>query len=315
MKRFFTLLAVLGAFGLVAGFALAEGGDTPDKKPAKTKRARKPREPRKPTLRGAHVQMAKVCALSQEQVKKILEISAARAKAMKEWDKANGQKFKDAAAEYKKAREAKDKEASKTAREALSVLRSERGAIAAKSRTEVLAVLDDDQKAKWRTYNNIRSVKNRFRSIEFTDAQSTKIEAICAAAADELNVDDRRKRYTAIAKVAAQVGKEVLTDEQRTQFALLMIKGVYRRAKLTEEQLAQVNAAYEKHFAGVDLTDSKAKNAAFGKVHREIRTTILTDDQKKAVGYRERKPASRPAKKAKKAPATQPTSQTADPAV
>jgi len=298
MKRLCLMLALIAIVGLVAGELYAQDGDAPAKKPAKV---RKPKTPRKPALRGAHAQMKKVCELTEDQVKQINDLSAARSKALKEWNEANGDALKAAYEKVKAAREAKDKEATKKAYEELNVLRKAQSEIVAKSQADVLAVLTDEQKAKWRTYNAVRSVKMRFRGIELTEEQNAQIEKIVAAAADKLAETDRKKRYAASAKLSEQVSKEVLTEKQRSKLALLMIKANYRRAKLTDEQSAQVKAAYDKHMAGVDASDAKAKAAAHNKIHEEIYDSILTEEQKKLVRKRHRKPVVRKVRP-KKAP-------------
>jgi len=293
MKRALVALSLLAAVGLLAGQLWAEGGDTAPDKP---KTVRKPKTARKPTLHGAHAQMAKVCALSEEQVKKILDLNAAQAKAQKEWQDANGEKYKAAEEKYKVAREAKDAEAIKKARAERDALRKEREAIRAKNQADVLAVLSDEQKAKWRTYNAVRTVKGRFRGVTLTDEQLAQVERICAEAADDLNVDDTRKRYAAYAKLAAKVEQDVLTGEQRAEVALGMIKRIFRKAKLTDEQLAKIKAAYAKHTGSVDLSDAKAKSAAMQKLYAEIRGDILTDEQREATGSRKPRPAPKPKK-------------------
>ena len=290
MKRLCLLLALIAVVGLVAGEIYAEGGDAPAKKPAKV---RKPKTPQKPALRGAHAQMQKVCGLSEDQVKQINDLMAARDKALKEWNETNGDALKAANEKAKAAREAKDREAAKKVYEELNALRKGQSEITAKSQADVLAVLTDEQKAKWRTYNAVRSIRMRFRGIKLTDEQNAEIEKIVAAAGDKLNADDPKKRYDASAKIAEQVTKEVLTDEQRGQMALLMITANYRRAKLTAEQNAQIKAVYEKHMAGVDASDAKAKAAAHNKIHEEIHGSILTEDQKKVVRKLYRKPAEK----------------------
>jgi Spy/CpxP family protein refolding chaperone len=293
MKRVLIALSLLAVVGLVAGQLWAEGGDAPADKP---KKVRKPRPPRKPTLRGAHAQMAKVCELSEEQVKKIADLNAASGKALKEWNEANAEKLKAANGKVKAAREAKDREAMKKASEELNALRKEQAEITKKYQGEIMAVLDDEQKAKWKVYNALRTIRGRFRSVKLSDDQLAKIQAICKELGEDLGSSDGKKHDAALRKLTARVEKEVLTEEQRLELAMGMIKRMFRKAELTEEQLTKIKAGYVKHMSGVDLADAKAKSAAMRKLYTEIRTDILTEEQRKAMGVRERKPAAKPKK-------------------
>ncbi len=284
MSRLGVVLALLGGLAVAGGHARAqEAGEAPARrKTPRTKPARK-----EPLLRGAHAIMAKVCGLSEEQQKKIAELNAARNKALEEWQQANAEKLKAAEARAKAAREAKDAEAGKKAREELSALRKGQDEIVAKSQAEILAVLTDEQKAKWRKYNAVRAVRSRFRGVKFTDEQIAKIEAACGQA-EGLDSDDPKARAAALAKLSAQVEKDVLTEQQRLERAMAMIQQIFRKANLTDDQLTAVKAAYVKHMSGVDLADPKARGAATRKLHDHIRSEILTDEQREALGARKR---------------------------
>ncbi len=94
----------------------------------------------------------------------------------------------------------------------------------------------------------------------------------------------------------------VLTDEQRAAWQLHNdvrgVTGRFRKAKLTEEQMAKVNELVANHMKDVDRSDRKAVAEATKKIHKAIHDDVLTDEQREAV---KAKPPARP-KKAPPAP-------------
>lgn len=280
MKRLAATSAVLAVLGLVGAPARARAGQDRPEKP-KTKRKKKPAAT-KPALRGAHAIMAKVCELSEEQAGRIAELMAARQKALKAWEEAHAEKNKAARDALKAARDAKDKDAAAKARDELSALRKARDEIVSKSQAEIMAVLTDEQKARWDRYHAVQAVKRRFRTVEFSDEQVKQIEALCAKA-EMPDASDRKARSAALDRLYAQVSKDVLTDSQRLDIAMGMIKAMFRKAELTDEQLAKIKGAYVEHMSGVDPADAKARRAAMRKLQAEVREKVLTDAQREAL--------------------------------
>ncbi len=288
MKRLAMILALAAGAGLAAGTLWAEEAQD------KPKKARKKRPPRKkPGLRGAHAIMAKVCEFTDEQKKQIADINAAGAKAIKEWREANAEKMKAASENMKKAREAKDKEAMKKASAEMAALHAGQREIQKKTLSDIMALLTDEQKGKWKRYNAVRTVKGRFRSMKFTEEQEGQIAAAYEKLSAGVDLDDKKARFAMLRKLSAQVEKEILTEEQRLELAMAMIKRMYKKAELTEDQLAQIKTAYVKHMTGVDAADRKAKSAAMRKLTKEIRKDVLTDQQREAIT---RKRAPKPKK-------------------
>ena len=293
MKRLMTVLAVAAVLGTAAGVLQAEQGQDAPKQ--RKRPQRKPRQKR-PLLRGMHAQMIKVCDLSEDQQKRIAELAAERSKALKDFNTENAEKIKALSDEQKKAREAKDKEALKKARDEYSALRAKQNEITKKSQDDIMAVLTPEQKAKWDEYQAVLTVKRRFRGIELTEDQVAKIKAAYVKTAAGADMTTEKGRRGAYAKLYAEVQKEVLTEEQRTTVAVGYITGRYRRLKLTEDQVAQIKAAYVKATTGVNMDDRKAAAEAMNKLTEQIRTDILTDAQREQVkakarpGQRTRKP-------------------------
>jgi len=79
----------------------------------------------------------------------------------------------------------------------------------------------------------------------------------------------------------------VLTPEQKSQWAkdqvVLSIKRRFRKAKLTDKQTVDIEAACAKFTTGVDLSDKKARREAVKKLADHIRKEILTDAQRTAT--------------------------------
>jgi len=102
----------------------------------------------------------------------------------------------------------------------------------------------------------------------------------------------RKAREEAGAEAAAAV-LTVLTPEQKTAWGAYQlyrsIAGRYRRAELTEEQLAKVKAACAfaaKDLAEIDDSDSKAKKARGAvsqKLQWAINALVLTPEQRKTL--------------------------------
>ena len=193
------LLAATAMLGLAFGLAWSqEGAEKPEKpKP----RVKKP-APRKvkPRLAGAHAQMAKVCGLSEEQTEKLIAANKARHEAMKEFNEANGEKMK-------------------ALRKELNELYAKRRKIDADGQTAVMAVLTDEQKATWRQYMVMRTVKAKFGRAKLTEDQLEKIKAEYVKAAVGVDMSKERDRRNLTFKLVRYVQKEVLTDAQRLELS------------------------------------------------------------------------------------------------
>jgi len=279
MKRLGMALVMVCALGVVPSGLLAGEDEAPAK--PKRERPRKKKPPKKkPLLRGMHAQMAKVCDLAEEQQKKMAELNADRAKASKAWHDENGQKIKALQEEMKKARESKDKEAMKKARDAWHALSAKRNELQKKATQDIMAVLTPEQKAKWDEYQAVLAVKRQLRGAELTDEQVTGVKAAYVKLAAGADTSGEKGRRALLSKLYAEVEKNVLTEDQRTTVAVNRVAGRFYRLKLTDDQKAKIKAAYVKHMTGVDAGDKKAQSAANSKLYAEIRDQILTDEQR-----------------------------------
>jgi len=280
MKRLGMILACCGAMALVGGTLLA----VPDEPlPETSEKKNPPAEEKGPVLRGAHAIMAKVCQLSEDQKKKIAERQAERNQALKQYQLDNAEKLKSLQENLKKAKQASNKEAIKRARKELASLSAQQGKISKKARDDIMAVLTDQQKVKWRQYNLFTSVKRSFNTAELTDEQLKKIEILCEKTDPTVDPSDAKARLAMRHRLCAQVEKNILTDEQRGRSVMIMIQRLFKKADLTEEQLVQIKAEYTKLMAKVDPANVQARAGVQQKLIEKVKSDILTEKQRDAM--------------------------------
>ncbi|KKL67080.1 hypothetical protein LCGC14_2138570 [marine sediment metagenome] len=284
MKRLSMILAAACIMAMAAGSLPAQEGAEAAPKP-RPKRQRKPRPPKKkrPLLRGMHARMAEVCGLSEDQQKQIAGINTERGKARK----AHYEETKDQVAALreamKKAKESKDKEANAKARKEYSALSAKGRDLDKKFVTQIMAVLTPEQKVKWDEYQFVLAVKRKFRAAKLTDEQVNKVKALYVKEAAVLAGADKKAKAAARNKLYAKVSQEILTEEQRTAVAVAGLVGRYRKLKLTDDQLAQLKAAYVKNTTGVNMTDRNAARQAMNKVTEALKNDILTPEQREQI--------------------------------
>jgi Spy/CpxP family protein refolding chaperone len=216
MKRLALCLALAAALGFVTSTLWAQEVKQEAKKedkPAKPKEG--PAKEKKPILMGAHAEMAKACALTEEQQKKIADLNEARQKALKEFEAANAEKLTAAREDLKKATEAKDKDAAKKAQDAIAAINTQRMEIDKKAQADIMAVLTPEQAAKWQEYQVLRTVQMRYRKAELTEEQMGKVKEACSKAIAGVDLKDEKARAEIVKKLSEQVEKDILTDAQR----------------------------------------------------------------------------------------------------
>jgi Spy/CpxP family protein refolding chaperone len=212
MKRTALVLALAAASLLACGTAWAEDAE---EAPKRARRKRPAGKAKKPRVNRELAAMVKACELTQEQQQQIAEISAAGAKAGREWQKAHGEELKALRAEMAAARKAKDKEAMKQAGEKMKTLTVERAEIASKTNADVLAVLSVEQRAAWQTHLDVQAAVRPMRRAKLTPEQMAKVKEIVAGGLKDVDRKDKKAVGAAMKKIAATIRTEVLTDEQR----------------------------------------------------------------------------------------------------
>jgi len=249
------------------------------------KKQRKERPKReKPLLRGEYGIMAATCELSRDQQKKIAEMLATREKEMAGPD----EKVKAAAAERQKAKSSQDKEAMEKATAQWRAAVAERTKIWKQWSRDILGVLTPEQQAQWQEFNVMRQIKRQFAGAEFTPEQLDRIKSAYVELSTGVDMDDPKAEKQAMAKLAARIREQILTEQQRLAVALNIVKRPYQKVKLTEDQAEKIKAAYLEFVAGVDAKKPKARGAAMKKLSDHIMQQILTDEQREAM---KKKPA------------------------
>jgi hypothetical protein len=223
------LLLLLGLPTIGARAAEEEPADAPERpqreRPGRDRPKRERPEGRrpkrekkdKPRLHGAHAQMQKVCNLTEQQVARMVEINQKRKAAEKQWDAEHGQQLKAARARAAEARKGGDKQAAAEARKEVRKLQADRGQHAEAAQKEIMALLTDEQKAQWREYIVLRTVRGRLRGVELSEDQQTRLKEAIAAMTKDVDLDDRKARAAAYNTIYQYAFKEVLTDPQREQ--------------------------------------------------------------------------------------------------
>jgi Spy/CpxP family protein refolding chaperone len=167
-------------------------------------------------------QMAKVCELSEDQVKKIAEINQAAQKAAQEAQAANADKMKELMAKLREAQSKQDAEGLNAARQEMSALQKPQMEAFQKAQADIQAVLTPEQKAKWTAYQIQQSVTMQLWGIKLTDDQTAKVKDLVAEAIKVATADEIAARGKLVAAVVEMAKKEVLTDEQRDTLAKRM---------------------------------------------------------------------------------------------
>ena len=211
MKRVTWLLLGLAVVVLAASPLLAAEKAAKEKKPKAEPDA----------LRGEYAIMASQCELTDQQKDELRAKVNARKEAQDAWAKANGEKVKALRDAYKKAREAKDEDAAKKAREENLAIETERRRIDTDSMAAILAVLNPEQKAKWAAFRLYRTMMGRYKRVNPTEEQETKIREAAAAASKEVDAvtgddkDAQKKRSDLEKGLRKTIEETILTAEQR----------------------------------------------------------------------------------------------------
>ena len=166
-------------------------------------------------LHGAHAQMAKVCNLSIEQQKKILELRNQRLERIKNFYKIHGKEMNLLKSHIIQARREGNKAEVNRIYKKLQALLAERRLIDRKSREEIINVLTDEQKVRWYHYIILRTIKRRFASAKLTNEQIKKIKVILPQFTQGENISDKKVRYKIIKKLDNYVRENILTEAQK----------------------------------------------------------------------------------------------------
>lgn len=168
--------------------------------------------------------MVKVCALTADQVAKILEKIQARKVALDTWDKTHSKKQADLREELTEAKVKGDADAARSAETALKELQADREKTACEGEKPVLEILNLDQRIKWESYLLIQSLAAEFRALALTQAQWAKVKPMCDEAASGVpgaGDDLRAARNSVKTALIKQVEEDILSQQQREKRARL----------------------------------------------------------------------------------------------
>jgi len=180
----------------------------------------------KSDLKGEYAIMVSVLGLDEAQQAKLKEVVEKNAAALKAWDDSdNGKKLAALQEEAKKAREAKDKEKTKTIGDQMKALQKERTDLQASQQAAIQALLTDEQKAKWKGFVLYRSVVGRYKKLGLTEAQDKQVRDLCMEASKTMpGPEDRKAQGEAVTKLASEIEQKVLTDPQREELKKAPVK-------------------------------------------------------------------------------------------
>jgi hypothetical protein len=246
-------------------------------------------------LTQAYTQMyqaeAKLCGLSDDQVKSMVAIELARDAAVTQWQSENKDKVAALSKALQEATKSGDAEKIKELQAALKELQAPMMALYAKGDADTFAVMTDAQKATWLEHELVKKV-DAFRDCNLTEDQKSKFKQACHTLAQE-------KGATCASlwpKLEQEVFNTILTDDQKINWLKIMtlqyIDMKYYVAKLTDEQKAKIKENYVKLVADkgtpvpATLKDLKSMWGAAQELFKKLSPqvdAILSNEQTAAM--------------------------------
>jgi len=220
----------------------------------------------------------KIVNLTDDQKKAITDIIESRDKALKDFQTQNAEKVKAAGAAFTEAYKSKDKDAIAKAQKDYQELYAPMHQIMKKSQADLANVLTAEQKAKLHEARLMDMVKNMTAPVQLTDEQMKQLRA----GAGELLKDGDPEGIWRNYRKLNELVQQVLTPEQKAAIgkhrAMSSIKMMFGAAKLTADQLQQVEAACDEL-----VKDQTLKSEELYKKLYEVVDRVLTDEQKEAL--------------------------------
>ena len=179
-------------------------------KPA-VKPIKKPLAPDKSPL---HVQLAKVCGLSEEQKKELAGLVAERDKAMKDFYAGMVVEMTGIKTMVAEARASGDRDAEKAAFVRMRRIQASEGRIKRQWRAKLIAVLKPSQEVKWFQYQ-ARWVIDKYRKANLTADQITKIRTAYVKQMMGVDLTDAKALGEISRKINDYITTKLLTDAQR----------------------------------------------------------------------------------------------------
>jgi len=166
---------------------------------------------------GLFDQLVRECTLTEDQQTAVKEKIKARDEVLARWDKENSEKVQAAKDVAKEAASKGDDEAKKKAGTDMKALRTAREEAAAETTKAIFAVLTDEQKAVWKSYELYLTTSSRYRKAELTGDQQAKIRAVCSVVQKEIAEagEDSKAARELANRLRWGIEVFILTPEQR----------------------------------------------------------------------------------------------------
>jgi len=166
---------------------------------------------------GIFDQLLRECKLTEDQQAAVKEKIKARDEVLEKWDKDNAEKMQAAKDAAREAASKGDDEAKKKAGADMKALRTAREEAAAETTKAIYAVLTDDQKAVWKSYELYLATSSRYRKAELTGDQQAKIRAVCDVVRKEIAEagEDSKAARELASRLRWGIEVFILTPEQR----------------------------------------------------------------------------------------------------
>lgn len=208
MKKLTWFVGSLAAVLLACGPAMAQDDGAAKAKPEKAKAS---------GLRGEYAIMASVVGMDDAQKAKLAEALEANKAAEGQWKDGDGKKMEELTKAAAEAKKAGDKEKAKKIAEDLKAVRESRAKLEEAGKARILAVLTDEQKARYDAFKLERQILQRFgKKIELTDDQKKQMKDLCAESVKARPADEDPKAAAAAdKKLLGEIEQKVLTDAQR----------------------------------------------------------------------------------------------------
>jgi Spy/CpxP family protein refolding chaperone len=180
------LLCSLAALALVVAPALAKEKEAP--KVGESVGGEKPKMEKTKSPFGQYAPMIAELKLTDEQKQRMQEVMKVCAEELAAWQKdpEKGGKMQELQKAMGELNKAENKEKIKALGAEMKTLWQEMGKIQEKHEAAVVAVLTPEQQAEWKGLKVYLGIVGKFGKIELSEDQKTKIKALCADAAKEM---------------------------------------------------------------------------------------------------------------------------------
>jgi Spy/CpxP family protein refolding chaperone len=217
----------------------------------------------------------KIVPLSDAQKKAITEIMEARDKAIRDFQTENKEKLQAGVTALTEAFKSQDKEKIAQAQKAYQDLYAPMHEAMKKSQAALENVLTQEQRDKLLDNRATTWIKAMTDPAQLSDEQVKKLKAAYA----EVSKAGERENWAKLSDTL----ENILTPEQKTTIfkhrTMGYVKAVYARAKLSDEQMKQVEALVAEQAKNAEL---KTQWQSFAKLQEKI-NALLTPEQKETV--------------------------------